>query len=154
MKKILLLFLISCFTQQIIAQSYSNEYETVFIKSENGKVYFTIFNYCKKEKACLETLKMDAVKVVLFRGFNSENKIYSIVKDFKTLQNNKTFFDEFFKKNGQYLNYIEYSGDDFIEVIDIYKKKKKAALTICILRDNLLMEMQSQKIVKTLGNGF
>jgi hypothetical protein len=154
MKKTIL-FLLAILTYIVsYSQDYSNEYEVKFIKSENGKVYFTIFNYCKKEKGCYETLKMDAVKVVLFRGFDTENKIYPIVKDYNLQQSNKSYFDNFFKKNGQYLNYIEYSEDDIQEVIDIYKRKKKAALNICVLRDNLEKEMQNQKIIKMLDNGF
>jgi hypothetical protein len=66
------LIVITSFSQKI----YSNEYEVNFVKSENGKIYCTIFTYCKNEKQCLENAKINAIKTTLFRGFTSDLKIY------------------------------------------------------------------------------
>ena len=70
-------------------KKYSNEYEVDFIKSENGKVYCTIFTYCKNEKQCLENAKVDAIKTALFRGFTSDIKLYPIIRNLDIEKENK-----------------------------------------------------------------
>jgi hypothetical protein len=153
-KFLALLLLISFSTFSQSRSRYSNELEIQFNNYENGRVCFTIFNYCKKEKHCIEQAKSDAVKMVLFRGFNQLNKIDPIIRDFNTQEKFKLYFDEFFKKNGQFLNYVEYSEDFNTETIQIAKRKNKSAMNVCVSRDNLLKEMQNQKIIKMLSDGF
>ncbi len=133
---------------------YSNELEVEFLNAENGSVCFIIYNYCRRDRKCLEGAKIDAVKMVLFRGFNNANKIYPIVRDYQSQQKFKSYFDVFFQRNGQYLNYIVSSEDTDVESVKISRKKKKSAMKVCVQRDNLLKEMQNQKIIKKLDNGF
>jgi hypothetical protein len=154
--KYTILFILSFFivVTSFSQKKYSNEYEVDFIKSENGKVYCTIFTYCKNEKQCLENAKVDAIKTALFRGFTSDIKLYPIIRNLDIEKENKNYFDNFFKPNGRYLNFIEYTQDDLVEYAEIYRRKKKFATNIIILRDNLIKEMQNQKIIKLLDNGF
>jgi hypothetical protein len=155
MKYILLIITVIAVSNFALGQKkYSNEYELQFQKSENGRVCFIIYNYCRREKNCLEAAKIDAIKIVLFRGFNNQNKIYPIVRDYNTQMQKKEYFDEFFKRNGQYLSYIEFTEDYDMETVDITRRKTKSAMYVCVLRDNLLKEMQNQKIIKMLDNGF
>ena len=66
--KYTILFILSFFivVTSFSQKKYSNEYEVDFIKTENGKVYCTIFTYCKNEKQCLENAKINAIKKVAF----------------------------------------------------------------------------------------
>ena len=155
MKNIIVVFVtfflaLNCYAQK----RFSNEYEVNFIKAENGKIFCTIFTYCKNEKQCLEVAKIDAIKTTLFRGFTGDIKVYPIIRNIGIEIDNKTYFDNFFKPNGRYLNFVEYTQDESIEIAEISKKKKKVAINIIILRDNLIKEMQNQKIIKSLDNGF
>ena len=97
---------------------------------------------------------IDAIKTALFRGFTSDIKLYPIIRNLDIEKENKSYFDNFFKPNGRYLNFIEYTQDDLVEYAEIYRRKKKFATNIIILRDNLIKEMQNQKIIKLLDNGF
>lgn len=154
--KNLIVFLVSFFLviNSSAQKRFSNEYEVNFVRSENGKIFCTIFTYCKNEKQCLEMAKVDAIKTTLFRGFTSDIKVYPIIKNLDIEISNKSYFDNFFKPNGRYLNFVEYTQDELTVYADITKKKKKMATNLIILRDNLIKEMQNQKIIKLLDNGF
>lgn len=156
MKKFILIFTILILTQVLNGQNtYSNEYEIRLIKIENGRVFFTIYTYCKYQKECIVNAKINAVKTVLFKGLSSNSlKIYPIIKEINTEQVFKKYFDNFFEPNGRYLKYIEFSDDDDIDFTSISKKKKKLSMNIIIQREDLIKEMQNQKIIKMLDNGF
>ncbi len=154
--KHILVFVLSIFIviTSFSQKKYSNEYEVNFVKSENGKIYCTIFTYCKNEKQCLENAKINAIKTTLFRGFTSDIKINPIIKNLDVENENKNYFNNFFKPNGRYLNFIEYTQYVQVEYAEINKRKKKTAINIVILRDNLIKEMQNLKLIKLLDNGF
>ncbi len=154
--KLLTLILISITSLPFVngQRIYSNEYEINFIKEESGKVIFTIYNYCKDEKKCIDAAKIDAVKYVLFRGFSNNVKIYPIIREATAQEKYKIFFDDFFKKNGKYLQFIEYSEDISVDFLKVKNRKMKSAMNIIILRDNLIKEMENRKIIKKLDDGF
>ena len=64
----------------------------------------------------------------------------------------QNYFEKFFEPGGKFLQFIEISDDDDVDYTVITKRKKKISMNIIVQREDLVKEMQNQKIIKMLEN--
>lgn len=159
MKYITILILSMAICLSSIAQNNPGDYnyEVQFLRTGvEGAELFKVFSYCKKEKDCFEYAKVNAIKAIIFKGVPGSGIEGPLVSEIGAEDKYREYFNEFFKSEGKYLNYVSISNDGSIADEDRLKvgKKLKIGVIVVVQKANLRKELEAAGIVKKLGAGF
>jgi hypothetical protein len=125
-----------------------------------GTWLIKVWSYTKETKAAkvLEIAKKNAVHGVIFRGFSGKTGIpgqkpFAPNPELETEK--KAFFEAFFRKGGEYLQFVDSSGDG-IAAEDRIKigREYKIGMTLSVKKDALRKYLEDAGIIKKLGSGF
>lgn len=121
-----------------------------------GTNLIKVYSYAKTVDKAIEQAKHDAVHGILFKGFVGGNNCSSqapIVRP-EELNDNKEFFDNFFK--GEYKRFVYLSSDGSVAPKDKLKvgEMYKVGVVISVNKVELRKHLESQKIIKKLGEIF
>lgn len=162
MKKIIIIligFLIMLPTS-IIAKSVNKEtmewrYEVQDINKigKQGTCVFKIWTYAKNEKKAIQQAGKNAVHAVIFKGFGNYP---ALVPGAETYEENKVFFDSFFKDGGEYQLYVQFSNNGAIAPADKIKLKNeyKIGVTVIVRKDALREALEKAGIITSASSLF
>jgi len=111
--------------------------------------------YSPKANVSTDIIKEAAIRGVLFRGYQGTGCVSqkAMIKDAGTENDKADFFNVFFGKGGQFLNYATALEDSF-EVIKLSKKEYKVGMIVSVSKDNLRKAMEDADVIKKLSSGF
>ncbi len=160
--KTIVVLLICLFSLPFSIEKNEFEYEAECEGSGvNGTHLIKIWVYCKKPKQAKDLAKKCAIEAVLFKGIGTGKSggcaKDPIIRNKEIIDKNKSYFDEFFKDNGPYLQYVSWSGDgsiDPLDVIHVSNKKQKIGMVVVVNFSDLKVRLQNDKIIKKFGDGL
>lgn len=136
------------------AQSKAANYnfEIEHIKSDDGIETLKIYSFEKNQTKGIEQGKINSIKAILFKGVPNSQYTKPLITEYDAEENYKSYFKDFFKKNGKYLKFITISN----HIAEVTKEgnKLKIGLIVTIQVNNLRKELEDTKIIKALNNGF
>lgn len=140
------------------AETKTYEVEPVSTGSQ-GNYLIKVWSYSKKANVAIEEAKRNAVHTVIFRGFAGKQGVPGqkpLASSPSIEQENKAYFDEFFKDGGKYLNYVSISGDGVVRAEDRLRVGKlyKVGVIVSVNVAQLRKELEKDKIIKPLGGIF
>jgi hypothetical protein len=77
-----------------------------------------------------------------------------LISDINIENNNLEFFNNFFDKDGEYLRYVEISGEGAEDVIKVNTRMYKVSLAVSVNRGRLNSYLIQKKLVKAFGSQF
>ena len=124
---------------------------------KNGTELFKIWGYGRKPDDAVIQAKKNAVHAIIFKGIAtgiSGCSSISLIQDINIESENAEFFNEFFDKDGEYLRYIEITGEGAEDVIKVNSRMYKISLAVSVNRDRLNSYLVQKKIIKAFGSQF
>lgn len=124
---------------------------------KNGTELFKIWGYGKKPDDAVIQAKRNAVHAIIFKGIATGIQGCSnvpLIKDINIESENAEFFKDFFDKDGEYLRYVEITGEGAEDVIKVNSKMYKISLAVSVNRDRLNSYLVQKKIIKAFGSIF
>ena len=122
-------------------------------QAKEGGCTVRVWTYSTKEKIAHDQACKNAVHGIIFKGYPQDGRLQGrepIVADPAIEAANKAYFDEFFKKGGDFQRYVHVIGsgqpDDVIKV----GKELKTAYTVVVLVDQLRKRLENDGIIKPL----
>lgn len=137
-----------------------SEYEVQCVGvGSQGTQLIKVFCYGKKADMsdAIAEAKKNAVHAILFRGVAASSgcggKSLSSLAD---LEKNKDFYTDFFKPNGQYLQYVNLSSDGSVSPNDRLKvgNRYKVGVVVSVAKDALRKDLEKAGVIKGLSSGF
>lgn len=124
-----------------------------------GTYLIKVWSYSKKPNIAIEQAKKNAVHGVVFKGFMGKQGVpgqKALVSDPNIEEEKGEFFDAFFADNGDFLKYVNVSGDGTIAAEDRMKVGKEYKMGVIVSVDvaNLRKALENAGIVKKLDAGF
>lgn len=155
----------------VFAQKKKAENETLEFRYEaeattgqavQGYVLLKVYTYSKDKNVALTLAGRNAVHAVLFKGCadNNDNARIKgtkpIISNVNAYEENKKFFEEFFKESGNYQKYIQLVNNGIPGPGDIIKvgKEYKVGVKVLVNKTALRKAMEEAGIIKALGGGF
>ena len=125
-----------------------------------GSCDIKVWSYGRDIITARDQAMKNAVHGVIFRGIPANaskrlNSLPPIVDDIMAEQNNKAFFDAFFKNGGPYLRYATKTlpdGND--EILRYDRKNYKVGVAVTVQYDELRKALAQQGIIDSLTSGF
>lgn len=125
-----------------------------------GSCDIKVWSYGRDIVTARDQAMKNAVHGVIFRGIpaNATKRINSLpplVEDIMSEQNNKAFFDAFFKDGGHYLKYATKTlpdGND--EILRYDRKNYKVGVVVTVQYEDLRKALEQQGIINSLTSGF
>jgi len=163
----LITFLMIVFTSQTFAQRairkmlkspYNYEVESLGV-GQDGTKLVKIWGYSKKAHVAVMEAERNAVAAAIFRGYPAGNGAAAtpaLCSDHSCFENNRKFFDEFFKPGGKYLQFVNRTNDGMPGGRDRIKMKKgyKVAVKASVAHRNLREYLEQEGLIKSLDSGF
>lgn len=121
-----------------------------------GSYLVKVWVVSKKSKPDINLIKKCAVHGVLFRGFVNDNKRGGqkpLAGSPAVEQNNKSYFEDFFKDEGFYRNYVTMVSDSY-EIVKTKKKEYRIGTTLSVFSDQLRKQLVNDGIIRGLNTGF
>ncbi len=159
MKKMKLFLIVCCLAaacktkKMPPAINYDYEVESINQTGVEGTVIFKVWSYANTNDGAIGMAKYNAVHAVLFKGIPGTNFSTPMVTDPAAKSKNKTYFDEFFKENGQYLSYATLSNDGSIGLGDRLQVGKlyKVGVIVQVNYSLLRKELENKSIIRKFG---
>jgi len=145
-------------TKELLSSPFNYEVQLLGVGQDGSKV-IKVWSYAKSVDEAILKCKKNGVAACLFRDIppaNGSDMVPAICGSESAYELHKEFFDSFFQTGGQYLRYITATTDDALDPQDRIKVKSgyKVGIAIQVLYDKLRIAMQSQKLAKSLTDGF
>ena len=124
---------------------------------KNSTELFKIWGYGRNPDDAVIQAKRNAVHAIIFKGIATGVtgcSSVAIIQDSKTESQNAEFFNNFFDKDGEYLRYIEITGEGAEDVIKVNSRMYKISLAVSVNRDRLNSYLVQNKIIKAFGSQF
>jgi hypothetical protein len=165
MKKIFLVFSISLLLTQIwainkqkiaLAGWRNTDYSVECVGTGNeGTQHLKVYFYFKKEKEAGLYAKKSAVDAVLFRGISAgvAGCFNQALVNTAQMEQNNSYFQNFFTPGGEYLSYISASTDQLTNRIKV-GDRYKAAMEVSVNLSRLRKKMENDQIIQSLSSGF
>ncbi|MCL2290304.1 MAG: hypothetical protein FWC34_06330 [Bacteroidetes bacterium] len=121
-----------------------------------GTYVVKVWSYSKKPFVAFDQAKKNAVHGILFKGFPASNACRQAQRPIANPgveQEQAEFFRHFFRDGGEYLKYINASGNSARETIKVGKEYKVSAI-ISVAKDQLRKDLETAGIIKELSSGF
>lgn len=162
MRKILfLLFTCLCWQFTVSAKSYKfdrqHPYNVKVVRvAQQGTKFIKAYATAGSPDKAIDQAMQDAVAACIFtgvEGMESAGKIPPILRNSDAYENNKKFFDEFFKK-GKFMNYVKNvnsrypSGDDNIKT----SKGHRVGVYVVVMYDELRKYLEENGLKKNISN--
>ncbi len=124
-----------------------------------GTVQVKVWSYSKKAKVAIEQAKKNAVHGVIFKGFTGKSGVPGqrpLTKNPNLENEQKDFFEDFFKDGGKYMKFVQAINDGNIAAGDIMKigKEYKIGVIVSVNTAELRKDLENAGIIKSLGSGF
>jgi hypothetical protein len=123
----------------------------------DGTYLVQVTSYGKNVQDAVVQAKKDAVHGVLFRGFiGKAGECMSqkpIITNSAIENEKKDFFDDFFSKNGQYMQYVSLSQANNCIPTKV-GGSYRVVVILSVSKDILRKDMEAVGIVKSLSSGF
>ena len=164
MRKIFIALLSAlCFHQMACAKSYpfdmkhSYNVEIVRVGSQGTK-YLKVVRTAGSVNKAIDGAMQDAVAACIFAGVEGKEnagKIQPLLRGKDVYDNNKRFFDDFFKK-GKFMNYVKNvnsgypSGEDNVKTNNGYR----ICLYVIVMYDKLRKYLENEGLVKSINSYF
>ncbi len=136
---------------------FNYEVQTLGV-GQDGTKLFKIWGYGKKAHDAMFEAKRNAVAAVIFKGLPPGNGAAKTppIMSVDAYEQNKKFFDEFFKAGGKYLNFVNSTTDGMPGGSDRIKMKKgyKVGLSVSANYDGLRKYLEDQGVAKRMDAGF
>jgi hypothetical protein len=124
---------------------------------KNDTELFKIWGYGRKQDDAVIQAKRNAVHAIIFKGISTGIAGCSsvpIISDINIENNNLEFFNNFFDKDGEYLKYVEITGEGAEDVIKVNTRMYKVSLAVSVNRGRLNSYLIQKKILKAFGSQF
>lgn len=157
------LLAVLCFHQMACAKSYpfdmkhSYNIEIVRVGSQGTK-YLKVVRTASSVDKAIDGAMQDAVAACMFTGVEgTENagRILPLLKGKEVYENNKKFFDDFFKK-GKFMNYVKNVNSGYPSGEDNVKTNKghRICLYVIVMYDELRKYLEDERFVKSINSYF
>ena len=134
------------------------EMESVGV-GRQGSAQLKVWSYSKFPETGKEQSKKNAIHGVCFRGYQGDGRTQG--KDKMVTAENELkfekFFTAFFKDGGEYLRFVQFTGDGEIgmgDLIKVGKKQFKVGVVVKVDFPGLRAYFEEQGIVAKLGGRF
>lgn len=145
-----LLLCSNCATKKLPALS-----ECSCIGSGNGgSIRITAYGFGKTNNLAVENAKKNAIQEVIFKGIKAGNAgcpSRPIVEDINKRQT--TYFTDFFRENGNYLQFINLTGDQIPTRVKV-QKMIKVSIDAVVDHKRLVQQMTQDKQIRSINDGF
>ena len=117
------------------------------------------WQYSKKPRIALEQTKKNAVHGIIFKGYPSSKGVIGqppLARNPILDEQQKSFFDKFFGKNGRYMQFVSLTTDGTILPGDRIKigREYKVGVVVSVQVAALRKYLESAGVIKGLSNGF
>ena len=134
------------------------EMESVGIGTQGVK-QIKVWSYSRYPETAKEQSKKNAIHGVCFRGYSSgaSTKGKARLVTAANEQKFEKFFVDFFNEGGDYMRFVEYTGDGEIgmgDLIKVGKKEFKVGVVLKVDFDGLRAYLEEQGVVAKLGGRF
>ena len=134
------------------------EMESVGIGTQGVK-QIKVWSYSRYPETAKEQSKKNAIHGVCFRGYSSGASTKGMARLVTAANEQKfeKFFVDFFNKGGDYMRFVEYTGDGEIgmgDLIKVGKKEFKVGVVLKVDFDGLRAYLEEQGVVAKLGGRF
>jgi len=134
------------------------EMESVGVGTQ-GSAQIKVWSYSKYPETAKEQSKKNAIHGVCFRGYQGDGRVKG--KDRMVTAANEIkfekFFTDFFNDGGDYLRFVQFTGDGEIgmgDLIKVGKKEFKVGVVVKVDFNGLRSHFEEQGIVAKLGGRF
>lgn len=140
------------------SSQYNYEIQCLGVGNDGTKAV-KVWSYGKNVKTAIYKIKMDAVAAAIFRGIPAGGgaaQTPAILTDINAHEKNADFFDEFFKADGPYLQFVNLSDESTPIGSNKIKMKGgyKVGMMVSINYDELRKYLEQKGIAKKLDSGF
>lgn len=137
-------------------EEFKYEVVSMGVGSE-GTELIKVFSYAKNQNKAIEIGKKNAVHAILFKGVPGSSGNYTqpaIVKNAE-YENNKSFFNDFFK-SGRYLQFVTLSSDGTVDPEDMLRVggQYKIGIVYAVNKAALRKYLEEEGIIKSFGSMF
>lgn len=134
------------------------EIEPVAVGSQ-GTYLIKVWSYSSDGRVAIEQAKKNAVHGVIFKGFAGGRGVpgQRPLADKPNLEReNSQFFRSFFANNGNYMKYVNISGDGNIAATDRLRvgNEFKIGVIVSVNVQMLRRDLEDAGIIRSLGTGF
>ena len=164
MKRIVLFFAFAFVCMlSIHAKSYpfdmTHSYEVQIVRvAQQGSKFLKVWGTASSPDKAIDMAMQDAVAACIFTGVEGNEivgKIPALVSDKDAYQQNKQFFDTFFKK-GEFLQYVKNVNSSYPTGENNVKtsKGRKVGIYVVVKYDDLRKLLEDKGIIKKLNSYF
>jgi len=122
-----------------------------------GTYLVKVWSYSKKPIVAFEQAGKNAVHGVLFKGLPASKACRQsqvpMAANSPVWSERAEFYEQFFRDGGEYLKYINSSGNTAMETIKIGKEYKVSTI-ISVAKDQLRKDLETAGILNELSSGF
>ena len=162
MKRYIIFILLLCFSVQglyakkkVDRETFAWRYEVEDIgqTGKQGTAVFKVWTYAKKKDAALMQAAKNAAHAVVFKGYGIQKPLAS---DGTVYENNRAFFNDFFKTGGDYQQFVTLVNNGALEPGDVIKLKKeyKVGVKVVVRKDDLRKYLEKAGVIKALNSMF
>ncbi|QZE15184.1 hypothetical protein K4L44_04950 [Halosquirtibacter laminarini] len=129
-----------------------------------GNYLVEVWSYSNHPDIAIEQSKKNAVHGILFKGYPGKNDKglritpqEPIIREMPSEKNKKKFLDNFFKDEGDYMQFVTRSNDGSVappKVMKLGRKRYKVGVVVSVRKDALRKYMEAHGVVKSLTDGF
>jgi hypothetical protein len=150
--KFLILFaIIGLFSCNNRTTSAYYSWETIFIKSEfGGSEVYKHYSAGSNKNESINQAEVDVLKALIFKGIKSAPDPKPLLFEVNAEEKYRSFFSDFFSKDGEYKNYVQLYRDGNINLNDRLKTgrrndRKKKGVEIIVKKQELINFIKSSK---------
>lgn len=119
-----------------------------------GVQILQVFSVARKPDEAIRESRRNAVRAMVFRGVSSAAcNVPPLIRPPEFTRKADRFFDTFFKEGGQYLSYVEYSGDE-VESRTTVGRQVKIGTTVIVQVGRLRRDLEGAGIISSMGDLF
>lgn len=123
-------------------------------KAVQGEQIMTVFSVGKTEAEALREARRNAVRAIVFRGIQTSACTEPpLLTPDKLTEKADKYFDEFFREAGQYLAYVEYSGDEVESRVKVGKQIKIGSI-VTVHVGRLRADLEKAGIIESMSGIF
>ena len=124
-----------------------------------GTYLIKVWSYSKKPDVAIEQAKKNAVHGVIFKGFTGTLSVpgqKALTSNVNLEEEKSEFFKSFFAEGGKYMKFVSTSNDGAVAAEDRMKigKEYKVGVIVSVNVSGLRKELETEGIIKSLGDGF
>lgn len=123
-------------------------------KAVQGEQLLTVFSVGKNEKEALREARRNAVRAIVFRGVKTSACTEPpLLTPDKFTEKADPYFTAFFAEGGQYLAYVEYSGDEVESRVKVGNQVKIGS-SVAVHVGRLRSDLEKAGIIESMSGIF